>query len=214
MNKSINFQQIKHEFVRGNWIIDDFGNKQLIHPTIKDLAEKYKCSENTLYSKSSTENWKLQKEQYQEKIEEYYEEQADSERLALSAKYDAENIRKIEKVDSIVDYYLKKYEPYFSNESETLEEDAPSIELKDLDYVASILQKQHKLVKDIFGEYDSADKNKNKSKSKSFKEDNKRNDVKSEEKIVNISKQYEEKQKSLEEIEKEERELKEQLGED
>lgn len=209
----LNINQVEHEFVHGIWIVDDFGNKQLIYPTIKELAKKYECAEQTLYQHSSQENWKLKREQYKSKIEQYYDEQAQSERLALSTKYDTENIKNIERVTKLIDNYFKKYQPYFDRNAEVLDEEMPNIELKDLDYIMAILQKKHKLVRDIFDEYDSAEKNKFKQKQGNNLTDNIDNQKVDKDKIKEMTKQYLDVENKAEEISKEEEELQKILNE-
>lgn len=209
----LNINQVEHEFVHGIWIMDDFGNKQLIYPTIKELAKKYECSEQTLYQHSSQENWKLKREQYKAKIEQYYDEQAQSERLALSTKYDTENIKNVERVTKLIDNYFKKYQPYFDKNAEVLDEEMPNIELKDLDYIMAILQKKHKLVRDIFDEYDSAEKNKFKQKHKNDTTENVKEDEINKDKIKEMTKQYLDVTNKEEELAKEEEELQQILNE-
>lgn len=167
-----NWESIRVDYIYG--ILGETSNQTVIYPTAKDLASKYDVALSSIQRKCWEEKWKIQREKIKDQITNQEGERRISERYTLSARYDAEDIATLEKINKIIKLYLAQYDICLENMEDVdrvinqLEEgdesNLPKIEMKDLNYLIDILQKKHKLIRDKFGEPDKTQASQNNTK--------------------------------------------------
>lgn len=168
-----NWESIRVDYIYG--ILDkESKNQTIIYPTAKDLSNKYDVALSSIQRKCWEEKWKIQREKIKDQITNQEGERRISERYTLSARYDAEDIATLEKINKIIKLYLSQYNDCLENIEnidriinqleEGDESNLPNINMKDLNYLIDILQKKHKLIRDKFGEPDKTTVSENNTK--------------------------------------------------
>ena len=80
--------QIRNEFVQGNQ--DQEGNRTF--PKVEDLVKKFSVAQSTLYRVSQKENWKIERERFQETLRAKLDKQRVKDLTEESKKIDKESI--------------------------------------------------------------------------------------------------------------------------
>lgn len=146
----INWDRIKTDYIYGIVEFDNaYTQNIVIYPTHKDLATKYEVSFNTIRQKSAREGWKYQREKIQMQVSQEAGKERIRERYTIGANIDAQNLSALDKVNQLISLYFEPYEDYLDAASLP-----PEVKVRDLKDIMDVLQKRHKLARDILGEED------------------------------------------------------------
>lgn len=152
--------EIKQEYCKGYVVRDPETNvKRHLFPSLKELSEKHGCHYQYIRTKSSNENWPLERNVFLLKVKERRESEHIRDLLNESSTFDAVHLTKIKQIHKLIDYSLAPYLDILEGRNnpdgiETLtdEEGPPPISLKELDSMINILGKCHSLARNILGE--------------------------------------------------------------
>lgn len=150
-----NWDEIEASYVRGYLEIDyETGIRKHVFPTLKELSSKFNCGIDSINKISSREEWVIKRELYRAKIKAKIQEGQPSELFVYSTKLDAKNLNKIAEIHKLIDLYLSKHSMIVDPEDNTLliDEDIPTINVKELEAVLRILKDSHTLTRSILGE--------------------------------------------------------------
>lgn len=153
--KIIDWALMESDYIHGYYVTNNRGVQKHVYPTVEMLAKKYEANTSAINRRCSQDKWVVRREQYREKIREKTFDKCEQTKidvlLSESAKYDTQNLQKLDQVDKILNTYLAKY----SKMSE-MDEDTPPVDLRELETFMNILLKRHQLSRGIFGEATSA----------------------------------------------------------
>ena len=165
----VNWVIIRNDFCMGSAFTDPVSKMSYIkYPELKELAYKYGINLNTLYQKSSRENWSLMRDSFSTKFQETLDTTNINSFISSSAEYDARTLEAVKKVFRLIEVYLRKFGDDIFEEDEgvvvfTPENLPPDIilSIKDIDGLLTVLQKAHSMVRTIVGDSESANTVKN-----------------------------------------------------
>lgn len=155
MAVKFNWDEIEAEYTRGYLEIDyETGIRKHKFPTLKELSSKFNCSIDSINKISSREEWVVKRDIYRAKIKAKIQDTQPSKLFVYSNKLDAKNLNKIEQIHKLVDLYLSKHSMIIDPEDDTLlmDEDSPTINVRELEAVLRILKESHNLSRSILGE--------------------------------------------------------------
>ena len=145
----IDWERVRADYVHGYYEYLNDGMRRLIFPSLRVLAEKYGINSEVVSRRCRKEKWVIQKEQFKSKIMRRRYAEIGVLKFRETSRYDADNIVRLEKFGRILDSVLDYKEQC----------DPAEVDLKELKTGFELLEKMHKLGRDIFGEpvgYDKA----------------------------------------------------------
>ena len=153
--------RLETEYVQGYFETQPNGIRIHRFPSYQELADKYEYHKSVIAKRASAENWLLQRDQYKEKVKGKIERENNSIRFRDSARYDVQNLRALEDVHKLVDKYFENYTDLLESEAGFVlneEGEAPKINVKELQMIVDIIDKKHRIARNIFGEPINAEK--------------------------------------------------------
>lgn len=151
----IDWTQVELEYCQGYMLYDtDLGIKRHYFPTHAELSSKYSCGLDAVKQRSFHGKWTVKRDLFRAKIKVKLEEKQLSSLFSESASYDLKNLHKINQVHSILDIYLQQYKSLTDPQSGDIliDEETPSINIKEIQMVVNLLKEAHHLTRSILGD--------------------------------------------------------------
>lgn len=141
----INWDKVRNDYIFAEPIIDE-KTKSYRYPSIADIAKKNNANIATTYIRSSKENWQEKRAMYQSKVSQLHDLEYGAIQLRRSALFDEENMERLGKFTEIFDKWMGELEERVETQNET------PVKGTDLKDAIDVMQKMHKLHRDIMGE--------------------------------------------------------------
>lgn len=145
----VDWDLIETDYVQGYYEKD---NKVIVYPTHQNLADKFGVKLQLIRQRSSKHNWTMKRETYRDYMRDQRLAEFSHERVLRMSISQGDTIRRLERLDEIVEEYLEKHGSTVEKivGDDVVDEDFV-IEPKDLVNLQKVLAENNKLRKEIFG---------------------------------------------------------------